>query len=342
MKIPTEEIIEKMCDRMVFPKKFSMSRISDHIDVQLCSRAIGGNTNRSRNIPKMCSGWSGSQLFLNLDQLHLTEQFNELYQKVSEHDRMIVDRMARKRTEELAMVEESQIARRYWEEERRARQQVMLEQNEMLTRILKERRDQDAHDTMVRLENLRNRDRFLTQRLREELNAKENLVDMRLQKLNYMREHQTNERRQMQMEKMRLIAQNNDESFLDQKYQQQLIIEHLQDKVNRAEYQRMRYLQVQKARVQQDNEMEERLHRAKLSENQRFEAYQKQKLMDTIRRSDQKTRMVLEGKRRELEESRSQARNSALLRDFVRRSFTPEVNSFSGGNLFSTRSFKSV
>lgn len=245
--------------------------------------------------------------------------------KITPHDQLIVDRMVRKRAEELQMVEESQVARRMWEDERRVRQQVMLEQNEVLTRLLKARREQDSHDTMVRLENLRNRDRFLTERLREELNAKECLVDIRLQKLNWLREHQMNERRQVHMEKARQIAQTNDDSYLEQKFQQQMIIGSLSQKLQRAEVQRIRYLDAQRNRVAHDNEMEMRLHLAKLYENQRFEAHQKQRLMDTIRRSDQKTRMILEAKRKHLEDSRSLARNSALLRDFVRTSYTPDV-----------------
>lgn len=326
-------------------KKFSLARISNQIDMGMCSKAVcGDQKNGGVMRPKMSSSWGGSQLYLNLDDQFRfnADKFNELYANCSEHDKMIVDRMARKRTEELAMAEESQLARRYWEEERRARQQVMLEQNEMLTRLLKERRERDTHDTMVRLDNLRNRDRFLTNRLREELNAKECLLDMRLQRLNCQREHQMNERRQQQMEKSRLISMNNEELYLDQKWQQQIVVDHLQDKISRAEIQRQRYIAAQRTRVHFDNEMEQKIHLARISENQRFEAYQKQKLMDTIKRSDQRTRVVLENKRKELEGSRNQARNSAFLRDFVRRSFTPDVTSIGTANLFSTRSFKTV
>lgn len=296
------------------------------------------------------SSWSSGQLFMNLGHLGSNgvsaggaEKFSALYEQVSEHDRMIVDRMVRKRQNELAMIEESQMARRYWEEESRVRQQELLEQNEIMTRMMRERREQDTQETMLRLEQLRNRDRFLTDRLRGELEAKEYLLDVRLSKLNDVREHQTSERRAQHFEKAQVIAHNNEESFLDQKLQQQMIIGQLEDKIQRAEYQRQRYIEAQRTRVQFDNEMEQKLHQARMMDNQRFEAYQRQKLIDAVRRSDQKTRIVLHNKQRELEESRNQARNSAFLRDFVRSSFTPDVSSLMGtANLFSTRSFKSV
>lgn len=303
-------------------------------------------------LPKMpatsslSSSWSSGQLFVNLGHTRLgsdADKFSLLYDQVSEHDRMIVDRMVRKRRNELAMVEESQIARRYWEEERRVRQQEQLEQNEIMTRMMKERREQDTSETMMRLDHLRNRDRFLTERLRDELVAKEYLLDVRLAKINDIRDHQTNEKRQQHQEKSQLIARNNEESFLDQKLQQQLIIDQLEDKIHRAEYQRQRYIDAQRARVQLDNEIEQKLHQARMTENQRYEAFQRQRLLDSVRRSDQKTRLVLSNKQRELEESRNHARDSAFLRDFVRRSFTPDVNCLLGtANIFSTRSFKSV
>lgn len=322
-------------DRLRFPSSDHFSRDTD----------LRTSNSKKVKLPKMSASWSGAPLFaLNLSG---AEKFSQLYEQVSDHDRLIVDRMVRKRRNELAMMEESRIARRYWEEERRVRQQEMLDQNEVMTRCMRERREQDTQDTLMRLENLRNRDRFITERLREELTAKECLLDMRLQRLNHLREHQTNERRQQHMERVQLITQNNEESCLDQRLQQQMIIGQLEDKIHRAEYQRQRYIDAQRSRVQFDNDMEQRMHQAKMTENQRFEAYQRQKLMDTIRRSDQKTRVVLQSKQRELEESRHHARNSAFLREFVRRSFTPDVSySFGGGggpaNLFSNRSFKSV
>lgn len=314
------------------------------VDVHLCPKGL--TSTRLKLPPMNSSSWSGSgQLFVHLNQMSLDNaaKFNALYESVSEHDRMIVDRMVRKRRNELARVEESQIARQFWEEERRIRQQEMLEHNEVATRLMRERREQDSYDTMVRLENLRNRDRYVTSRLRDELEAKECLVDMRLQRLNDQREHQTYQKRHEHMERAQLIAYNNEEAFLDQKMQQQWIVDHLEEKINRAEGQRQRYIEAQRSRVQWDNEVEQRTHQARLTANQRYEAFQRQKLMDTIRRSDQKTRVVLTNKQRELEQSRNHARNSAFLREFVRRSFTPDVSSMVGtANLFSTRSFKSV
>lgn len=325
-----------------------------HRETHLCPKGL---TNRKVKLPKMpttssTSAWSSGLLFVNLGHTKLgsdADKFSLLYDQVSEHDRMIVDRMVRRRRNDLAMMEESQIARRYWEEERRVRQQEQLEQNEIMTRMMKERREQDTNETMMRLDYLRNRDRFLTERLRDELVAKEYLLDVRLAKINDTRDHQTNEKRLQHQERSQLIAHNNEESFLDQKLQQQMIIDQLEDKIHRAEYQRQRYIDAQRARVQLDNEIEQKLHQARMTENQRYEAYQRQKLLDSVRRSDQKTRLVLNNKQRELEESRNHARNSAFLRDFVRRSFTPDVNCLLGGGggggtakLFSTRSFKSV
>lgn len=323
-----------------------MDRKKCHRD--LCPRGL---SNKNVKLPKMSSSWGSGPLFLNINPLRGSDakKFSALYEQVSEHDRLIVDRMIRKRHNELAMVEDARIARTFWDEERRQRQQEILEQNEVMTRLMKERRQQDAQDTMARLQNLRNRDRYLTERLRDELETKECLVDMRLQKLNHLREHQTHEKRQQQQEKAQLIAHHNEESYLDQKLQQQMIIGQLEERINRAENQRQRYIEAQRTRVQLDNELEQKLHQSKMLENQRFEEYQRQRLIDTIRRSDQKTRAVLTNKQRELEASRNHARNSAFLRDFVRRSFTPDVNSLLGGgggggglNLFSTRSFRSV
>lgn len=296
-----------------------------------------------------CSSWTSGPLFINLNSHHNNnhtnnnyslDKFNALYAQVPEHDRLIVDRMVRKRRNELAMQEESQVARQMWEEERRQRQQETLHQNETMTRIMREKREQDAMATEMRLANLRSRDRYLTERLRDELDAKDVLADLRLQRISTVRDHQTNERRQMHWEKAQLIAQNNEESFLDQKLQQQMVIEQLSERIGRAEEQRQRYIEAQRARVQWDNETEQRMHQARMSANQRFDEYQRQRLMDTIRVSDRKTRIVLNNKQRELEASRSQARNSAFLREFVRRSFTPDVNALmmTGTN----RSFRSV
>lgn len=291
-------------------------------------------------LPKMKS----NQFFLNLrdkfDGLKLGEKFDQLYSRASEHDKRIVNRMAMKRTQEIQKAEDSFLARRFWDEERTSRKLIMQDDNEMLMRMLKERRERESQDTMMRLENLRNRDKYFTAKLKEELDAKEFRVHCRLAKLQHYREIQQNERKQFQMEKASMIQFHNEETDLDKKLQQQWIINNLEEKIRRADQIRKKYIQAQKFRLQFDNEMEQKIHSAKFQEIQRFEHFQKERLLDSIRRNEKKAVEFLEHKRVEVERSRSQAKESRDLRDFIRRSITPDVHNTMG--MLTTRSFLSV
>lgn len=303
---------------------------------RLCSRAINDTLCTGNAMPVV------NRRSSSLPKMKLSEKFCEIYNLASEHDRMIVNRMTMKRTKDQAMMDDAQVARKYWEQERIARNLIMLEHNETLNRLLKDRRDRDRQEAAARIENLRNRDQWLMYRLRQELDHRDERISTRLQRLNQIRDNQVNEKRSMQMEKARIIAANIEGSNLDKRLQQQLVLNQLEEKICRAECQRQKYIDVQKNRLRFDNEMEQRMHQSKFEEIQKFEQFQKQRLMDCIRRQDARAESFVEQKRKEIVESRTMAFNSAFLRDYVKRSFTPEVYSMGANNMYSTRSFQSV
>ncbi|XP_059622261.1 coiled-coil domain-containing protein 177 [Phlebotomus argentipes] len=263
-----------------------------------------------------------------LESARITENnqgIGRMYEKLPEHDKKILNRMARKRTEESLMAEDAEIAHKYWDEEKRARRTMLEQHQEQLNRVVRENRERETRETEDRLACLESREKYQREKLKRELWDKNQRLSHRLKCLQMKREVRQCDKRRDQMRRLQVAAINQQEQDLDNQIRQQILYDQLEVKIARAECLRRRILGVQKSRIQADNELQQRIHAIKYQEVQRLNQFRHQKLLLHVKETDRRAEQIRETKKRDLEESRHVAESSRTLRDFIRRSLSPEV-----------------
>ncbi|XP_055693925.1 coiled-coil domain-containing protein 177 [Lutzomyia longipalpis] len=254
-----------------------------------------------------------------------TPGIERLYEKLPEHDKKILNRMARKRTEESLMAEDAEIAHKYWDEEKQTRRTMQEQHQEQLNRVIRENRERETRETEDRLATLESREKYHREKLKREICDKNQRLMHRLRSLRMQREMRQCEKRRTQTHRLQVAAINHQEHELDNQIRQQILYDQLEVKIARADHLRRRILDVQKNRIQADNELQQRIHAIKYQEVQRLNQFRHHKLLLHVKETDRRAEKIREAKRRDLEESRHVAESSRTLRDFIRRSLSPEV-----------------
>ncbi|GAB0097214.1 hypothetical protein DMENIID0001_128310 [Sergentomyia squamirostris] len=254
-----------------------------------------------------------------------TSGIERLYEKLPEHDKRILNRMARKRTEANVMAEDAEIARKYWDDERAARRMMIEQHQEQLNRVVRENRQRESRETEDRLANIEYREKYQREKLKSELRDKTQRLNHRLKNLAIKRDKRICEKRLAEMHKLHVASINHQELDIDNQIRQQIMYDQLEVKIAKAECLRRQILDVQKNRIQADNELQQRIHAVKYEEVQRLNQFRHQKLLLHVRETDRRAEQIREAKRKDLEESRHVAESSRTLRDFIRRSLSPEV-----------------
>lgn len=254
-----------------------------------------------------------------------TPVIGKIYEKLPDHDKKILNRMARKRTEQNLMAEDAEIAHKYWDEEKQTRRTMLEQHQEQLNRVIRENRERESRETEDRLACLENREKYHREKLKREIWNKNQRLSHRLRNLQVKREMRQCEKRRAQMQRLQVAAINQQEHDLDNQIRQQILYDQLEVKIARAECLRRRILDVQRNRIQADNELQQRIHAIKYQEVQRLNQFRHQKLLLHVKETDRRAEQIREAKKRDLEESRHVAESSRTLRDFIRRSLSPEV-----------------
>lgn len=246
------------------------------------------------------------------------------FAQISDHDKKILSRMVMKRRKEMAMIEDAQLARQYWEQEKLARQRFIQEQNESYFKTIKEKREYEATKTRQRFEQIEREEKAQIERLKRELVEKEAKTESLLKTMEFRKEMKMYQKRQRELQKVDMTLVNQQEHEMNDTIWRQILIERLQQRIHRADNLRQKIMDVYKCRIQTDNQLEQTIHAANFDEAKKVEEFRMQQLREKIQHRDQKYKEFAEHRTRVMEESQQKAKISAAMRELIKRSVSPE------------------
>lgn len=262
------------------------------------------------------------------ESTYITPKLSKVYAKIPNHDKRILNRMALRRTKNLALVEDAKMAHKYWDEEKTSRQILLNQQAAVYSNILRHKRVKEQTERDNRIAHLQERERANMDKIKREIEQKHMKVNCRLKNLELKRDIELCEKRHEDFKKYDQILSKHNENSLDEVLRRQECYDKLEQKINHADYIKGRILQAYKNRLEMDNHIEKYAHKANLEEVKKHEIYQRERLRDSIFSRNKKYLKFVEQKTKKMEESRIQARTTAELRDLIRNSITPDNMTF--------------
>lgn len=288
------------------------------------------NANRMLNKSIYSSEQSLCDKFDQIGITEMTPRLTKLYPRIPEHDKKILNRMAMKRKEEIARLEDASIAQKYWDKERSYRDFMVTAHNEQFLNAVKMKRVQDTVETEMRLRDIAAKEQNYLDRIKEHIVLKNQRLMQRLRQSKLNEEIQKCERRERDLKKYESALVQQHESELNNEIRKQQCFLQLENRISRADAIRNHFLAAYKRRLLADNRVQQDLHAINYEWTKRLEDYKLDQLKQQIRERDRKTEKFNIRKQKMLDESREQARATAELRDIIRRSISPENHSYRG------------
>ncbi|KAG5680979.1 hypothetical protein PVAND_010453 [Polypedilum vanderplanki] len=276
-------------------------------------------TDAPASFKNLCSRFKSSSL-TNLIPITRNETVKNLV-NLSDHDKKILDRMSMKNLKEIALVENAMMARKYWEDEKLEREKLKNEQHIKYLKLVNERRKQEQAELARRRYLIEEKNKEMCEKIQNEIEAKMIRSENILKTLEMEREISEVRRKQREIQRIEAIHSNCEEKNLDEQLRREAINERLEEKIHKAENIRSKNLDVYRIRIQTDNQIHQQIHAQNYEEAIRDEIRKKAILKQKIEERDSKFKRFAEQRERTVQESKAQAKTSALLRELVRRSF---------------------
>lgn len=315
-----ETIADNKRGRSINPPNNSKRQLNNLKVLNICNKYLSTSdlVDKSNNYVQddLKNLWTS---FSNLN-LNLVKNIDLL----PDHDKKIINRMAMKRSKELAMMEDACIARKYWEEEKMLRDEYINQQNETFTNILKEKRRLEYADTQNRLRKIAEEEHDHREQIKQEILEKNLKTKCVLDKIKYETEIQKSEKQSREIRRNELLAINSQTLEFNNDYDRQLCNERLEKRITKADLIRNKLIQIYRTRLINENQMQQELHAANFMETKKQEKYRLKKLKEKLDKRDKKYKRFIETKRRTNEASQNQAKTTAFLRDIVKRAMSPE------------------
>ncbi|CRL01973.1 CLUMA_CG015609, isoform A [Clunio marinus] len=268
----------------------------------------------------LCNRFKSSSLS-NLLPISRNEATLKNIVHLSDHDKKILDRMSMKNLKELALVENAMMARKYWESEKSERERLKNEQHARYLKMVNEKRRQEQGELMRRKQLIEEKQKEYCERVQNDIAAKSIKAENILKNIEMEREMMECRKRQREYQRIEAIQTNCEESKLDEQIWRETIIDRLEERINKAENIRCKNLDVYRIRVQTDNQLHQQIHAQNYDQAIREEIQKRDQLRERIKDREMKLRKFNEQRQRFVQESKTQAKTSALLRELVKRSF---------------------
>lgn len=292
-----------------------------------------------KKYPKLCAKFTREVLkesgFQNLCDRFKSSSLTELLPitsqttvknivQLSDHDRKILDRMSMKRTKEIALQEDAIVARKYWELEKNEREIMRNKQLEEYFRLVQMKREHEQLETVRRKQVIAEKQKEYSEKIQQEITAKTLRAENILKNLEIEREISECKKRHREFMRMESILANFEEHRLNEDIWRQTINDRMEERFSKAEHVRNKIMDVQKVRIQMDNQIEQQIHAANFEETKKIEEFKTEKLKEKINERDHKYKRFAEQRRKVVEDSKNQAKTSALLRELLKRSFSTD------------------
>lgn len=300
-------------------------------------RCLTKSTNRLPNTlnSKDCELSQRKTIYQNLcDQfesaclLEMSPRVSRMYPKIPEHDRKILQRMAMKRTEDIARTEDAALARKHWEQEKYERDALLTIQSIELGQVLRDKRHLEKAIRGNRLKFLTQRQRNYADKIRNEIASKNLKLLHRMKNIEMQKEMMQCQRRQDYLRKAELANVALEESQIDEQIRKQECYANLEYRISRAHEMRNFLMGAYQRRIGEENEKQQLTHAMNYDEVKRMEKMNNDMLKQRLDQRERKSTQFLIEKQRWVEESRDQARITAELRDIVRHSISPDNYSY--------------
>jgi hypothetical protein len=283
---------------------------------KLCNTLKSGAPASFQNL---CSRFKSSSLS-NLLPITSNDTVKNIVQ-LSDHDRKILDRMSMKNLKEIALVENALMARKYWESEKSEREKIKNEEHARYLRMVNEKRRQEHAELVRRKQLIEVKEKEYCEKIQNDIEAKTIKSENILKNIEMEREMMECRKRQREYQRIEAIQCNAEESKLDEQIWREAINERLEERINKAEHIRVKNRDVYRIRVQTDNQIHQQIHAQNYDQAIREEIQKREQLREKIKARECKFKKFDEERQKIVQESKSQAKTSALLRELVRRSF---------------------
>lgn len=313
------------------------------------SKSTNDLTSDEPFVTKCCTPKSVQNLCDQLGSIGIntiTPRISKLYTKIPEHDKKILKRMAMKRTQEIALMvafnlirpvfhshpfkkstkfqEDAWLARKCWEDERTITNNLKNEHSMQYCKKVKEKQKMESLQFARRMNDLAKKEQQYLDEIRRNINVKEERLEQRLRAESMKKEIMNRERQLEEVRKFEAATIIQQELQLDEEVRRQECYSNLENRINRAEEMRNKYLSTRQRRLCMDNVLEQNLHAANYDEAKKAELLKLKQLKMKIQERNRKSIQFMEAKQQYLTECRSRACASAELRDIVRNSISPD------------------
>jgi hypothetical protein len=276
-------------------------------------------TGAAASFSNLCNRFKSSSLS-NLLPISTNDTVKNIVQ-LSDHDKKILDRMSMKNLKEMALVENAVMARKFWEIEKSEREKLKNQEHARYLRIVNEKRRQEYAELQRRKQLLEEKEKTYCSRIQNDIEAKTIKSENILKNIEMEREMMDCRKRQRELQRIEAIQSNAEESKLDEQIWRESINERLEERINKAETIRVKNLDVYRIRVQTDNQIHQQIHAQNYDQAIREEIQKREQLRERIKVRESKYKKFDEQRQKVVQDSKNQAKTSALLRELVRRSF---------------------
>ena len=283
---------------------------------KLCSAL---KTGAAESFSNLCNRFKSSSLS-NLLPISTTDTVKNILQ-LSDHDRKILDRMSMKNLKEMALVENAAMAQKFWESEKSEREKLRNQEHARYLRIVNEKRRHEYAELQRRKQQIEEKEKVNCSRIQNDIEVKTIKSENILKNIEMEREMLECRKRQRELQRTGAIQNNCEESKLDEQIWRESINERLEERINKAELIRVNNLDVYRIRLQTDNQIHQQIHAQNYDQAVREEIQKREQLRERIKVRESKYKKFDEQRQKHVQESKNQAKTSALLRELVRRSF---------------------
>lgn len=266
-----------------------------------------------------------------LDTTYLTDVqpiVRKLYGNVSDHDKKILQCMLAKRLDDTVRSEYAYVARKYWDEQKAECDELLRQENARFMKWIKEKREIDAAIGKCHTDDAKRKRQRKRATMKNECTAKKRRGTRRLEKILMERNAMNVQRMERRVQKQQLTSIALEKNRLDDEIRCRECSLVVDEKIGRADAVRKYHLDSYRRRVCAENERQQLKHTAQFEELKRLEEMKLEYLKQQMRARDRKCKQFVENKSQWIERSRSQARVTATLRDIVRKSTSPENQSY--------------
>lgn len=248
----------------------------------------------------------------------------KFYPTIPEHDKRILNCMMLKRFNDTMDIQNSWIAREYWDRERRERAAIQQKQQSDYQKSVRNKQEMEKSLRVERLDALCRQHHAYVTAMQQELRSKKVRSNQRLAKAAYERNLMTVQRQTHAQRKANEISNARFRQEIDAQLRSHECGLELDRRMQRATCIRKHHLNNYRKRISHNNERHQMVHEIIAKEIRESEQMHSDSLKEKINRYNRRTQMLQMNKLQWVEDSRDRAQLTATLRDIVRKSVTPD------------------